>query len=131
MDKVIRITSFKDLDVYQNAYAASIEVIKKIVPNLPKEEQYDLADQLRRSAKAIPRLISEGYSKKHQIRGFQKYLDDALGESNETLVSLNHAKDLYFDRIDDNLCERLIDMYDKISRQLYNLAKSWKNFSIR
>jgi hypothetical protein len=51
------IRSFMDLEVYQNTYSASIEVISKIVPNLPRAEQNDLADQLRRSAKAIPRLI--------------------------------------------------------------------------
>jgi four helix bundle protein len=55
MRKPIR--SFKDLEVYQNSYAASIEVVSKIVPKLPRAEQNDLADQLRRSAKAIPRLI--------------------------------------------------------------------------
>ena len=48
------IKSFTDLEVYQNSYTASIEVISKVVPKLPKEEQYDLANQLRRSAKAVP-----------------------------------------------------------------------------
>jgi hypothetical protein len=51
------IRSFRDLEVYQNTYSASIEVISKIVPKLPRTEQHDLADQLRRSAKAVPRLI--------------------------------------------------------------------------
>ena len=70
MDNRKPIRSFLDLEVYQNTYAASVQVITKIVPKLPKEEQYDLADQLRRSSKAIPRLIAEGYSKKHQKKGF-------------------------------------------------------------
>lgn len=57
MDIKKPIRSFKDLDVYQNTYSASIEVISKIVPKLPKVEKDDLAGQLRRSAKAVPRLI--------------------------------------------------------------------------
>ncbi len=127
------IRSFTDLEVYQNTYSASIEVISKIVPNLPRTEQNDLADQLRRSAKAIPRLISEGYSKKHQKKGFQKYLDDAdaMAESNEMIVSLSHARDLYSDCVDPKLCENLIDLYDKSSRQLYNLATKWRDFKER
>ncbi|MCJ7803636.1 MAG: four helix bundle protein [Desulfobacterales bacterium] len=125
------IRSFKDLEVYQNSYSASIEVVSKIVPKLPKFEQNDLADQLRRSAKAIPRLIAEGYSKKHQKKGFQKYLDDAMAESNEMIVSLSHARDLYPNYVDPKLCEELIDVYDKSSRQLYNLATKWKNFKER
>ena len=125
------IRSFKDLEVFQNSYSASIEVVSKIVPKLPKFEQNDLADQLRRSAKAIPRLIAEGYSKKHQKKGFQKYLDDAMAESNEMIVSLSHARDLYPNYVDPKLCEELIDVYDKSSRQLYNLATKWKNFKER
>lgn len=94
------IRSFTDLEVYQNTYSASIEVITKIVPNLPRTEQNDLADQLQRTAKAIPRLISEGYSEKHQKKGFQKYLDGAMAESNEMIVSLSHDRDLYSKCVD-------------------------------
>ncbi len=126
-----RIRSFRDLEVYQNTYSASIEVINRIVPKLPRTEQADLADQLRRSAKAIPRLIAEGYSKKHQKKGFQKYLDDAMGESNEMIVSLSHARDLYPDCVDPKVCENLVDLYDKSSRQLYNLATKWRDFKER
>ena len=66
-----RITSFHDLDVYLSTYEASITVLRKIVPKLPQEEKFDLIQQLRRSAKAVPRLIAEAYSKRHQKRGFQ------------------------------------------------------------
>ncbi len=67
MDEVRKpIKSFHDLDVYQNTYKAMIAVFKHILPNLPKEEEYDLKDQLRRSAKAIPRLIAEGHSNKQR-----------------------------------------------------------------
>ena len=66
------IKSYRDLEVYNDTYESSVIVLTRIVPKLPKEERYDLADQLRRSAKAIPRLIAEGYAKKHQKKGFQK-----------------------------------------------------------
>ena len=123
-----KIKSFKDLDVYGSSYEAAIKVVMQIVPRLPKEEQYDLADQLRRSAKAVPRLIAEGYAKRHQNKGFQKYLDDALAESNETQVSLEQCKDIYGKYLDGSLCTQLVETYDKISRQLYNLNVAWNNF---
>jgi four helix bundle protein len=123
------IKSFQDLDVYQSAYKAMLIVFRSILPKLPKEEEYDLKDQLRRSVKAIPRLIAEGHSKRHQKKGFQKYIDDALAESNETLVSLNQARDLYSRNIDVEICNKLIDIYDKISRQLYKLSIAWTKFS--
>jgi len=83
-DKKTPIRSFHDLEVYQVSYRAAILTCQKIVLNLPTEEKFDLSDQLRRSSKAVPRLISEGYAKRHQKRGFQKYLDDALAEKWQT-----------------------------------------------
>jgi len=119
------------LEVYQTAYQAMLEVFRHVLPKLPAEEKYDLVDQLRRSIKAVPRLIPEGHSKRHQKKGFQKYLDDAMAESNETIVSLNQAKDIYSSLVDVKICERLIDIYDKISRQCYNLALAWDKFRER
>jgi len=119
------------LDVYRTAYQAMLEVFRHVLPKLPAEEKYDLVDQLRRSIKAIPCLIAEGHSKGHQKKGFQKYLDDAMAESNETIVSLTQAKDLYSSLVDVKVCERLIDIYDKISRQCYNLAIAWDKFRER
>lgn len=123
-----RITSFRDLEVYRNTYNACIEVMIKIIPKLPEAEKYDLKDQLARSCKAIPRLIAEGYAKRHQKMGFQKYLDDAMAECNETVVSLSQSRDLYGQLIDTNLCDKLIDIYDKSGRQLYNLSLAWSKF---
>ena len=123
-----RIASFRDLNVYQGTYQASIAIMTKIIPGLPDSEKYDLKDQLGRSAKAIPRLIAEGYAKRHQRRGFQKYLDDAMAECNETIVSLEQCKDIYPAFVDSALCLKLIDVYDKSGRQLYKLSLAWKSF---
>ena len=123
-----RITSFRDLEVYQNSYQGCIEVMRKIIPSIPDIERNDLKSQLRRSVKAIPRLIAEGYAKRHQKHGFQKYLDDAMGECNETIVGLEQCRDLYGQSVDKRLCEQLIDLYDKSGRQLYNLSSAWSRF---
>ena len=121
-----KITSFRDLEVFQNTYKASIEVHQRILPKLPKEERYGLYDQLSRSTKAIPRLIAEGYAKRHQKAGFQKYLDDAMAECNETIVGIEQTKDIY--NIEPELCTKLVDIYDKSGRQLYKLSASWTKF---
>lgn len=122
------IRSYHDLEVYQLAYKASIIIMKEIVPKLPESEKYDLKDQLSRSCKAVPRLIAEGFAKKHQKSGFQKYLDDAMGEANETQVSLCQCRDIYPKNIDVKLCQKLIATYDRIGRQLFNLEQAWNKF---
>jgi len=124
-----KITSYRDLDVYQRSYKVSILVMTKIIPRLPNSEKYDLKDQLSRSSKAVPRLIAEGFAKKHQRRGFQKYLDDAMAEANETGVGLSQCKDLYSRNVDSKLCQKLIEEYDIIGKQLFRLEEAWNKFS--
>jgi len=123
-----KITNYKDLDVYQRAYKVSLLVMTKIVPKLPESEKFDLKNQLSRSCKAIPRLIAEGFAKKHQRAGFQKYIDDAMGETNETQVGLSQCQDIYQKYLDINLCEDLIKEYDIIGKQLYRLKEAWNKF---
>ena len=120
------IRSFRDLDVYQGTYKAMLVVAKEVLPKLPESEKFDLRDQLSRSAKAIPRLIAEGYAKRHQRAGFQKYIDDGMAECNETVVSLEQCRDLY--GIDKKLIDSLVDIYDKAGRQLYKLSIAWTSF---
>ena len=118
------IKTFKDLEVYQKTLEAAKTVLIKLIPRLPGSEKYDLADQLRRCCKAIPTLIAEGYAKKHQPKAFQKYLEDALGECNEMNTHMTFCKDVY--RIDEKLCNELIDIYEISGKQLYNLRRNWK-----
>jgi len=122
------IKSFKDLEVYNNTYKLMLIVMKEIIPKLPANEKYDLKDQLSRACKSIPRLIAEGYAKRHQKAGFQKYLDDAMAECNEMIVSLEQAKDLYNIIPTKSSMEEVIDLYDKSGRQLYKLSTAWTKF---
>jgi four helix bundle protein len=50
-------TSFEDLKVWQLAHKLSLAVAK-LVKGFPKDEKYDLSDQMRRSARSIPSDIS-------------------------------------------------------------------------
>lgn len=131
MEEKKKITSFKDLEVYQNSYSAMLVVMKEIIPKLPDSEKYDLKDQSSRACKAIPRLIAEGYAKRHQKSGFQKYIDDAMAECNEMVVCLSQSKDIYPQCINMKRCDELIDSYDKCGRQLYKLGNAWTNFKTR
>ena len=123
------IRSFEDLEVYQLTFKASLVVAKEIVPKLPLNDLFGLRNQVGRSSCAVPRLIAEGYGKRHQRLGFHKYLDDANAESNETQVSLCHIKEIYGHLFDLKLLEDLIKTYDRASRQIYNLSKAWNQHS--
>jgi four helix bundle protein len=126
MENGNKIKTFSDLDVFKRAYNASRLVLFSIIPLLPKEEKYDLGDQLRRACKSIPTLIAEGYAKKYQNKGFQKYLQDAMAEANEMIVHLSYAGE-YMKR--DELIDRLKNDYLIISKQLFRLQENWRSLN--
>jgi len=128
MEEKIIIRSFQDLRVYQNLYSAMKIVLTKIIPCLPKEEKYDLVDQMRRCCKAAPSLLAEGFAKRYQKINWQKYLNDTIGEANEMIHHLSVCIDIYSKYIDIYLCKKLINDYDICCRQLTNLKKAWRNY---
>lgn len=123
------ITSFQDLEVYQRLYNLMLKTIKELLPQLPLEEKYDLKDQIRRSSKAAPALLAEGFAKRYQVKSWKKYLEDAIGEVNEMIHHISVCRDVYAKFVDLNLCQELIQEYNIANKQLYRLGQSWKNFN--
>lgn len=122
------ITTFQDLIVYQNLYKVMKLVLQKIVPKLPKEEKYDLADQLRRASKAAPALLAEGFAKRYQKRQWRKYLNDTAGECNEMIHHLSVCLDIYPQNLDKNTCKQAIEIYNLTCKQLTKLGQAWQNY---
>ena len=123
-----KIKTFKDLIVYQNLYKAMLVVLKEIVPNLPKEEKYDLCDQMRRSCKAGPALIAEGFAKRYQIKYWRKYLQDTIGEAYEMINHLTVCIDVYERYVDVNKCREMVDLYEVTCKQITKLIQSWQDY---
>jgi four helix bundle protein len=57
----------------------------------PREEQYALTDQIRRSSRSIGANIAEAWAKRLYRRHFASKLTDALAEAEETTVWLDIA----------------------------------------
>lgn len=121
------IKSYTDLEIYQELFSLMKEVVRDVLPKLPKEERFDLIDQLRRSCKAPCALIAEGFAKRYQIRQWRKYLDDTVGEINETINHLSVSNELYLSN--DNTINELIDRYTVINKRIYRLKQTWQNFN--
>lgn len=122
------IKSFADLRAYQNLYKAMKIVLVNIIPKLPKEEKFDLVDQMRRCCKASPALLAEGFAKRYQKLNWKKYLDDTIGEANEMIHHLTVCIDIYPTYVDLKLCKELIDLYDFSCKQLTKLKQAWVNY---
>lgn len=122
------IKSYEDLIIYQNAYKVMVIVLKEIVPRLPKEEKFDLADQMRRCSKGIPSLIAEGFARRYQKRNWHKYLEETIGEMNEMQHHLNVCIDVYGDCVNIDKCKDAKEIYNISAKQAYKLKNSWQNF---
>lgn len=122
------IKNFQDLIVYQNLYKAMKIVLSEIVPKLPKEEKFDLADQMRRACKAGPALIAEGFAKRYQKSYWKKYINDTIGESNEMIHHLSICIDIYPQYIALDRCNEVRQLYNITCKQLTRLGQSWQNY---
>jgi four helix bundle protein len=79
--------SFEDLEVYK----AAREFRKKIfclLKNLPPDEKYNLASQMRRAATSLTNNIAEGHGRFHFQETIQ-FLRQARGSLEELLDDLN------------------------------------------
>lgn len=122
----VAIASYRDLEVFQRALAALIE-IHRMVLTFPDYERYGLVDQMRRASKSVPANIAEGYGRRKTVRDFRRFLDIALGSANEMVVHLEIAQALgYHPGVD---CLRLMNDYTIIAKMLYRLSENWQDFS--
>ena len=123
-DRIMKaIDKFEDLMVFQKAYKVSLE-IHKLSLEMPKVEQYALADQVRRASKSICANIAEGFGKQSISKvDFKRYLAIAIGSAEEMRVWIRYCYDL--DYIAKSDWERFSDEYRDIAKMLSGLHKKW------
>ncbi|MGH9789722.1 MAG: four helix bundle protein [Candidatus Acidiferrales bacterium] len=117
------IRTFRDLEVYQDSYSASLEV-SKLTRKFPRIEQPELARQLRRAARSVPANIAEGWAKRSSPAEFKRYLQIAIGSCHEVSIWLDMSKDEGF--ITEQAHNAMRNRYNKIGVMLYRLWKNWR-----
>lgn len=65
--------------------------IYELSKKFPKEEQYSLTDQIRRSSRSVCANLAEGWRKRKYPLVFRNKLSDAEGEAGETQSWLEFA----------------------------------------
>jgi four helix bundle protein len=117
------VRSVEDLEVFRRAYRLSLE-LHRISLELPRIEQFALADQLRRASKSICANLTEGFAKQsHSAAEYRRYLVTAMGSSDETQLWLRYCIDLGY--IDEERGRRWVADFAEISRMLRGLYASW------
>ena len=112
--------NYKDLHVWQKSYNLSL-MIYKITGGFPKEEQYGLISQMRRSAVSIPSNIAEGYGRKTTTE-YIRFLYIAYGSLCELETQMLISNDLNF--IQTSELKEANDLIRENERMLKSLIRS-------
>ena len=113
--------SFEKLKTWHKAHRLMLDVHKRLIPLLPKEEKYDLADQLRRSSKSVSANIAEGAGRYYYMDNV-RFCYNARGSLDETLNHLIAAHDLEY--CPASMYEELRGQIEEI-RRLLNGYITW------
>ncbi len=113
--KVIRHT---DLDVYQRAFTAAMEVFR-LSKQFPVEEKYSLTDQIRRSSRSVCANMAEGWRKRRYAAAFVSKLNDSEGEAAETQSWIQFAVESEY--LEPRETRALYGEYDEIIAMLLNM----------
>lgn len=103
------------LEVWQKARELMIVIHKQIVPLLPPEEKWDLAQQIRRSSKSVAANIAEGYGR-YYYQDNIRFCYNARGSLDETISHLVAARDLGY--ISEDLYLEVRALADEVRRML-------------
>ena len=86
----MRIRSHRDLETYQLAFKAAMEIFA-LTKKFPKEEKFSLTDQIRRSSRSVCANLAEAFRKRRYPKSFAAKLSDSEGEAAETQVWLDFS----------------------------------------
>lgn len=107
---------FEGLKVWQKAHALMLDIHKKLVPQILKnnpDERFDLVSQIRRSSKSVPANIAEGHGRFYYGDNI-RFCYNARGSLDETVSHLRAAIDLEY-------CPN--DLYEKLRAQAEEIRK--------
>ncbi|WP_156119590.1 four helix bundle protein [Leptolyngbya sp. KIOST-1] len=84
------VRSYRDLEVYQVAFATAMEIFE-VSKRFPVEERYCLIDQIRRSSRSVCANLGEAWRKRRYQAAFVAKISDCQAEATETQIWLEFA----------------------------------------
>jgi four helix bundle protein len=111
--------SYKNLEIWKLAREVVIE-IHHMSLKLPKMEQFEEGQQIRRSSKTVKSTIVEGYGRRRCKADFIKFLIYSLSSNDETI---DHLETLYETK---SLTDEIL--YNDLHTKIETLGKKLNNF---
>ena len=106
-----RIRSHRDLEVYQLAFDAAMDIFH-LSKGFPREEVYSLTDQIRRSSRSVCANVAEAWRGRRYEGSFVYKLNDSEAEAAETQTWLEFAVKCGY--LKAEVARPLYETYDRI-----------------
>ena len=119
------IRHFRDLEVYQRAFRAAMELFQ-ITKSFPSEEKYSMVDQIRRSSRSVCANLAEGWRKRKYEPVFRNKVTDAMQEASETQCWLEFAHACHY--ISNDIFLRMDEEYENIIGMLISMEMKSEKF---
>jgi four helix bundle protein len=113
---------YQNLDVWKKAYSLNKELFL-LLKKFPKEEQYSLVDQMRRSWLSIASNIAE-WSGRWSNPDYIRFLHIAKWSAMELETQLLFSRDFWY--IEHLEHENVQNMIDEVIRMIYAMIKNMK-----
>ncbi len=110
-----------ELETYQLALDASMEIYR-VSKDFPKEEQYALTDQIRRSSRSVCSNLAEAWGRRRYQPVFVSKLSECEGEARETLCWLQFAVECGY--ISPEEGRRMHQVYNQIIGKLVTMQNN-------
>ena len=117
--------TFRDLTAYKKAFSLLMEIFE-ISKSFPKEEQYALTSQIRRSSRSVCSSIAEAYRKRRYEAHFISKTTDGDMENTETQVWLDVALDCKY--ISKETYQEFINKSEEVGRLLNHMIENPQNY---
>ncbi len=115
-----KVRSYRDLQVWQRSKALAVEIYR-VTAAFPPQDQYGLADQMRRAAVSIPSNIAEGHIRRSP-KVFAQHIDIALGSAAELSTQLEIARDIGY--MTESVYQSLQNELEEIVKMLFGLLST-------
>lgn len=117
--------SYKNLEIWKLAREVVIE-IHAMSLNLPKFEQFEEGQQIRRSSKTVKSCIVEGFGRRRYKADFIKFIIYALSSNDETV---DHLETLFETGSfkDEELYQQLHQKLELLGNKINNFLQAVEN----
>jgi four helix bundle protein len=119
------VKSFRELEVYKLSREISKEIYF-LSKSFPREEQFSLTDQIRRSSRSVGAQISEAWGKRRYENHFISKLTDADGEQLETQHWLEVAEECQYLELSKR--DELLKKCESVGKMLHNMIEKSSTF---